>query len=280
MPDGNSVVTVSQVGIEIRSLPDLRVVHTLKTEMPNVHDLAFSPDGRMLAVAGGTPGQRGAIELYSWPDRKLLRSARPHRDCIYKIAWRSDSQMLLTASADKTVGVVQADTAKSVQVFEGHSRGVLAVAYLPGDSEFISAGIDETIRIWSAKTGEPIRTLSNHTRAVLDLAVRPKMDDQAKSLVVTVGEDRTVRLWDPSIGRLIRFARLDAVPQAVAWTRDGRQIIVVCKDGQLRWLDPETMAVIESRPCIDGSAYCLTVAGDGSVFVGGQDGQVRRAKVK
>jgi WD40 repeat protein len=279
-PDGNSVVTGSQVGVEIRSLPDLHVVDALKTEMHNVHDLAYSPDGRMLAVGGGIPGKRGVVELYSWPERKLLRGGRPHRDCIHRIAWRSDSQSLLTASADKTVGVIQADSAKLIRLLEGHSRGVLAIAYLPGDSEIISAGIDETIRIWNAKTGEPIRTLTNHTRAVLDLAVRPITDEHTTFHMVTAGEDRTVRLWDPNIGRLIRFARLDAVPLAVAWTRNARQILVACKDGRLLTLDPETMKVVDNRPCINGIAYCLSASADGGVLVGGQDGQVQRLNLK
>ena len=130
------------------------------------------------------------------------------------------------------------------------------------------------------KSGEPIRSFANHTRPVTDLAVRPGRDAKAPPTLVSVSEDRTVRLWQPTVGRLVRFARLDTVPLAVAWSRDGGRIFTACKDGRLRVLDPDTMDVTETLAGIDGVAYCLAVAPDGRVLVGGQNGQVKRIGVK
>ena len=47
-PDGKLVVVGSQAGVEVRSYPALDPTRTLPTEIPNVHDLAFSPDGKFL----------------------------------------------------------------------------------------------------------------------------------------------------------------------------------------------------------------------------------------
>lgn len=279
-PDGRSLVVGSQSGLEVRTWPALKLDRLLNTQMPNIHDLAFSSDGKTLAVTGGIPGKRGMVELFTWPDGKLRAHANSHRDSIYKVAWRSDSAMLLTASADRTIGILHANSAKTSQLLEGHSRGVLAVAYLPGDAEIISAGIDESVRLWDAKTGDAIRTLANHTRPVHDVAVRPGTTGNSPPTVVSVSDDRTVRLWQPTIGRLVRFARLDSIPLAVAWAHAGDKIIVGCKDGRIRTIDPDTMEVLATLPGIDGVAYCLAVAPDGSVVVGGQNGQIKRALVK
>jgi WD40 repeat protein len=278
-PAGRSVVVGSQAGLEIRSWPGLEPIRALPTDLANVHDLAFSPDGKTLAAVGGTPGKCGAVELFGWPGGARLRSAAPHRDSVYKVAWRSDSACVLTAGGDATVRLVRADTGETLRTLEGHSRGVLAVVFLPGDASVVSAGLDESVRTWAAATGEPVRTFANHTRPVTDLAVRPGGGAAAPPVVASAGEDRTVRLWQPTVGRMVRFARLDAVPLAVAWARDGGRVFAACKDGRVRVLDPDTMAVTDTWPGVDGVAYCVAVAPDGTVLVGGQGGQVRRLAV-
>ncbi len=275
-PDGKSVVVASQAGIEVRSYPALEPIRTLPTELPNVHDLAFSPDGKTLAVAGGTPGKRGVVEFVSWPEGKQLGGATLHRDCVAKVAWRSDSKAVLAAGGGANVSLVEVESAKVLRTLEGHSKGVLAVAFLPGEGHLVSAGLDESVRLWDAKTGEALRSFANHTRPVTDLAVRP--GDAKVPTVVSVSEDRTVRLWQPTVGRLVRFARLDTVPLAAAWSLDGTRVIAACKDGRVRVLDPDTMDVAETLDAIDGVAYCIAGTPDGAVIVGGQSGQVKRLR--
>ncbi|HEY2786554.1 MAG TPA: hypothetical protein VGJ05_16430 [Fimbriiglobus sp.] len=275
-PDGKSVVVGSQAGLDVRTYPSLEAIRTLETKIPNLLDLAFSPDGKTLAVAGGLPGKRGFVEFFSWPAGARLRSAAPHHDSVSKVAWRADSTAILTAGGDAAVCLVDLTTGKTLRKYEGHSKGVLAVAFLPGDVQFLSAGLDESVRLWDAKTGEVVRSFANHTKPVLDLAVRPGGPAMAPPSVVTASEDRTVRLWQPTLGRMVRFARLDAGPQAVAW--NSTAIVAACKDGRVRILDPDTMAVTETRDGIDGIAYCLAVAPDGGILVGGQNGQLVRIK--
>src|SRR4051794_28726627 len=72
-PDGKAIVVGSQAGLVVRSWPALDRPRPLPTALSHVHELAFSPDGKTLAVVGGTPGKRGTIELYAWPEGKRLR---------------------------------------------------------------------------------------------------------------------------------------------------------------------------------------------------------------
>jgi WD40 repeat protein len=273
------LLTGSQSGVQVYVWPELRLDRPFKTELANVHDLAFSPDGKMLAVAGGSPAEKGIVELFQWPDGKLLHRLTPHKDVIHAVAWSSDSATIATASADQTVRLHDARTGKSTLLLEGHSRGVLAVVFLPGDAQIVSAGGDETLRIWNANTGKAERLLSNHTKPVTGLAVRPATDREAPPVVASISDDRTVRLWQPTLGRMMRFARLPSEPRALTWFADGSSILVACKDGSLRIIDPETVEVRMSISAIDGVAYCLAVASDGSVVLGGQNGQLKRIEI-
>jgi WD40 repeat protein len=276
-PEGKSVVVGSQSGIAIRTWPDLEHARELKTELSHVHDLAFSPDGKTLAAAGGAPGERGTVELFRWPGGELVRRFSPHRDLIYAVDWRADSAVFATASADGMIGIHNVALATPGRLLEGHSRPVLAAAFLPGNAGLVTAGVDASLRLWDADTGKPVRTMSNHTLTVHDLSVRPG-DGRLPPMIASVSDDRTVRFWQPTLGRLVRFARLTSVPIAVAWAADGGSAAVACKDGKVRVIDPDTAAETGEYPGLDGVASGITFAPDGGMLIGGQGGKLRRVK--
>jgi WD40 repeat protein len=280
--DGKTLCAGSQAGVRQLSWPELKTLGTLKTTLANVHDLAFSPRGDVLAVAGGAPGEAGAVEMFSWPDGKLKYRAEPQVDLIYSLAWAPDGRHLATASYDHTVNVLDAATGKRVHKLEGHSRGVLALCYLPDGKTLVSAGADNSLRVWDAEGGRAVRSLENHTAAVHGLAVRPGLARDAAPTVASISDDRTIRLWQPMIGRMVRFARLASVPSALAWFADGRTLVVACIDGHARAIDVETLEVTGDISAMDVRTYAVAAAPaeDGSLVaaIGGANGQVKRVK--
>src|SRR5262245_12613981 len=147
-PDGKQVVLGSQAGIEVRSWPDLKAASRIDTELSHVHDLAFSPDGKQLLAAGGSPGKSGAVEVLSWPNGKLVRRIAEHKDLVYRVAWSPDGSRWATASADASCRVYAANTGKPVARFDGHSRPVLALDFFPDGKTVVSVGVDQTLQLW------------------------------------------------------------------------------------------------------------------------------------
>jgi WD40 repeat protein len=96
-------------------------------------------------------------------------------------------------------------------------------------------------------------------------------------LIASIGADRTLRFWQPTIGRLVRFARLPSEPLAVEWTADGSHAAATFADGHLRLIDPNTVEVVHDLPVLAGWAYTLARSPrDGSFFVGGENGRMQR----
>ncbi len=276
-PDGKNVLAGSQAGVRVLSWPELKPVRTIATKLSHVHDLAFAPDGKTLAIAGGSPAERGTLELLRWPDEQLLHRLDLHKDVIHSVAWSSDSTLLATASADRMVAVVDAQSGKAKSQLEGHSRSVLSVVFLPKDKQIASAGVDGTLRIWNIETGKVERELSQHTKSVTGLAVRPKTEP---TMLASISDDRTVRFWQPTLGRMVRFAKLKSDPRAFTWTPDGGKVLVVGKDGTLYAIEPDTVEVKPMVLAWSSDAYSMASAVDDSVLIGGPGGFVGRVSWK
>lgn len=274
-PDGKHVLAGSQSGIEVRSWPDLSPIRTLPTGLSQIHDIVFSPDRRRFSVAGGSPSEVGALEVWSWPEGELMSRCQPHEDVIYRVAWRSDGQQLACAGGDHLASLINVDSLQVQRKLAGHSRAVTSVVYLPDDRFLVTAGLDETLRVWDLGTGEVIRSLTNHTSGVRDVAVQPHTAADSP-VIASAGADRTVRLWQPLTGRMLRFAKVAAEPLDLEWSSDGSRILVSCTDGHLRVIDPATVSLLLDKPALDGWAYTVTSASDPeNVLIGGSGGQLR-----
>lgn len=85
-----------------------------------------------------------------------------------------------------------------------------------------------------------------------------------------------IRLWQPTIGRMVRFARLPAVPLDVAWSRGGEELVAGCDDGRVRRIDPDTVEILDTIDTLEGRVYAVAAGHlDGSCVVGGTSG-IRR----
>ena len=273
-PDGESVVLASQAGLSVRDWPDLNPVRKLSTTLVNIHDMAFSPDGRSLAVAGGTPSEAGLAQILAWPGGVSSCELHGHDDSVLAVAWMNDSA-IATASLDHEIVVWDVITRQPIERLKGHSRGVSNLCFLRDKDVLISSGLDQNLRVWNSKSGKMVRTLNNHTKEVHELALRPATE--GLPMIASVSNDHTVRLWQPTIGRMVRFAQLSATPLAVEWLADGSQVAVAATDGYVRLIDPDTVEVLQTIPAVRGWAYSLAVhRSDGSLLVGGQNGQLKR----
>lgn len=274
-PNGRVVIAASQNGVAMYSWPELKLAEKSKPPFSHLHDLAFSPDGSRLAIAGGEPQERGGVEIVEWPGLKLVQRVEAGKDVVYSVAWSGDGKSLALACADKTVRLYDLANGKSTEITD-HSATVLAVMFAPLPDAAItkelllSAGRDQTIRVFDAATARPIRGLDNHTAAVNDLALRPAKRDELP-LVASVGQDKTVRFWQPSIGRLVRFARVPSPPLAIRWLPGGDCVAVACTDGRVRVIDWQTLRIVLEKKVGEGWLTSLAVSPAGTHAVIGDE---------
>ncbi|HID51350.1 MAG TPA: WD40 repeat domain-containing protein, partial [Anaerolineae bacterium] len=149
-----------------------------------VRDLAFHPDGRMLAVAG-----ESAVTLWDTTSGNVLNTIQGHEGPINSLAFSRDGAYLATASDDSTARIWQIPSGELVLALAGHNGAVLDVAFNGDGSRLATGGVDKTARLWDAETGQILRTIQGHTAAVTAVTFSP--GDQ---FLTTASKDSTIQI--------------------------------------------------------------------------------------
>ena len=277
-PGGGSLAAVSQSGLHVYNWPTLKRKRTIEVSVPNLHAVAFSADGLHLAVGSGNPSEAGVVSIFTWPAGKLVATLEDHEDSVRSVIWLDETK-LISASIDRAIKVWDFKTDTPLATMIGHSRSVDSVCLLSDGETLVSTGVDQSLRVWTLETSKLVRSLSQHSGSVNSLALRPGTGELP--MVASGAADRTIRFWQPTIGRMVRYVRLQAEPLNIAWTTDGARILAACSDGHVRVIDPVDVTVTEDLPAIDGWAYAIAVhPSDGSFAVGGTNGQLRRLECR
>lgn len=123
---------------------------------PNgLHALAFSPNGRFLAVGGA----ESIIQLWQMPERRPLYTLQGHTSSIYGLAFSMDGKILASSSGDQTIRLWDLSTGELVRILRGHTGVVTALLLHPNGRRLISSSGDETMKIWELATGVCLHTL-------------------------------------------------------------------------------------------------------------------------
>jgi len=226
---------------------DLPSIQSIEVPFSQIARMDFSPDKKYLLIAGGDPGQRGAVQCIQWPSTSPVRlfetqadgAAMP--DVVTGVEWFPGGIQWIESHWAGSALVRRSDGSVLV-TFSGHTGPVLSA--IPWTDELaISSGLDQTIKLWRIADGTLVRSLDNHTAAVTQL-IR-WTSPEAKALLISMGQDRTVRLWDPLIGRLIRFARLPDVPVKMT-VSDSGLLVVLLENGSVCKLSIPSLRIVET----------------------------------
>src|SRR5262245_53738339 len=95
-PAGTALLSAGYRSISVRSLNG-GAARLLDCELSQLQDLAFSPDGRLLAASGGTPGASGGVQWFAWPSGRALFTLRDRVDLVTAVAFSPDGRRLAAA---------------------------------------------------------------------------------------------------------------------------------------------------------------------------------------
>jgi WD40 repeat protein/DNA-binding CsgD family transcriptional regulator len=199
-PDGKTLASGSEDGVtpikllnttdeQNQLFPD-----TQSIEPQCVRSIVFSPDNRILAVAGNN-----GIEVRDRNTNKLHHRLPANE--IYSISFISDN-ILASGSQDGTISLWNVDSGENLHQCKEHSDTVRSIASIPKKSLFASGSEDGTVRVWIENNGNSSCLYSYsypQTKHVYAVAFHQDEEMLAIGAVEydTDGlEIHTVRLWN------------------------------------------------------------------------------------
>lgn len=197
----------------------------------------------------------------SWPARAQLRG---HGGPVRAVAATRDGVLAVSAAFDGTAIVWGLKTGQALSLIRPHAAPATAVAVSP-EVSFASGDQNGVLAIW--RLGGTPRTSTAHTAAVAAISATP--DGKA---FVSAGLDGAVVRTDIETGAAATIG-LRGEPLAGLCAREGGAVVVVDRDGGVRWLSAEGGET--ARLALGAPA--LAMACDGPlIFVGLADGRVLR----
>jgi WD40 repeat protein len=265
---------------------------------PNaISDIAFSPDGTLLAAAGAdgaallwrlSDGRRlhrlvhpraveavsfspngrmlltlgGGARLYEVPSGRLLHDLRLPNVAFDTARLSPDGTLVVTGGRDDRAHIWSAQTGERLRVLEGHGGDVSAVAWSP-DGRFVATGSsDSGVRVFTAATGVQHSMLARHVNQITSLAFSPE-----GAALVSGSLDGTAVLWSgPFYSRSTPLLGHMGAVRRVGFLPDGRAL-TAGEDGSVRLWTSRADPELVGRGRHAAAARAVAASRDGRIVV-------------
>ncbi len=297
---------------EAASLQPHLNIPNIKPRFPEISpagSVAFSPDGKTLAVGG-----YNQVRLMNPKTGKVLENLSGAAGLVRSVAFSPDGKWLAAGGGlcqqwgEVQIWDVQSD--KLLRTLRGHHDCIYSVAFSPNGKLLASGSYDKLIKLWDPKTGKELKTLKDHIDAVFAVAFSPdgkwlasgSQDNSVKIWNVATGErlytlsdpvdgitciafspsgkqiaaagyDKLIYIWNltQTGGTLAQslIADEDSILQ-IAWTPDGKEIITSSADGSIRIRDASTLNPIGIIPRQSDWVDAMSLSPDGKWLAAGR----------
>jgi WD40 repeat protein len=190
----------------------------------SVRALAFAPDGRWLASAGGDWLRRfGELKLWDTKDGSKPRILWQRRQPVTSVAFSPGETQLAAGAGNGDVQFWNGEDFQIRLLAGAHADEVLALRFSSDGRLLATGSADQKIRLWDAATLKPAGTLDAGQGAVRSLA----FSRQQPHLLASTGDNGTVRLWNLATGESVLALEKHQPPvvRSVVFTPDGKALV-------------------------------------------------------
>jgi WD40 repeat protein/tRNA A-37 threonylcarbamoyl transferase component Bud32 len=260
-------------------------------ELGNITSLAFTADGKALAVGSG-PG--GALRLWDVATGHE-RLALDRLGWVAAPAFTADGKTLAFATGRVVHLLEMASGPKSVSL-PGDAKGFTAVAFA-ADGQTVASGSDDPagageVKLWDTTTGRERAALRGHRSRISCLAFTADGGTLASGSdgavwenggITQRGDSGEVRLWDVATGRE-RHAIEGPLRNftCVAFTADGKTLAAgsaqgreprgMARPGEVTLWDVSSGRLIATLRAENATVTCVAFTADGKTLAAGEDG--------
>jgi WD40 repeat protein/mono/diheme cytochrome c family protein len=288
-PDGSLLAVSGYHEVLLHKADGSGLAGRLVGQSERIEAARFSADGKLLAVAGGSPGRFGELQIWDVAERKMKLSVMIGYDTCYGASWSPNGKMVAIGCSDNTIRAFNVETGKQVLFSGAHNDWVLGTTFSTNSDHVISVSRDMSMKLVEVATERFIDNITSITPGALKGGLICIDRHPTKDELLCGGSDgqpkifKMVRTEARKIGdnaNLIReYGAMPGRVFGVAYSPDGSQIVAASSNdgtGQIRAYKAEDGAVLWQVDVPEGGMYTVDFSPDGkTVAAGGFDGDVR-----
>jgi hypothetical protein len=225
-PEGSELAAGGYHEITVWNPADGKLLRRIKNVAQNSHALVYSPDGQIIAVAGGTPGRLGEVKLFNAADGKLRSILGTFPDMALCVAISPDGQRVASGGTDNSIRIYDTASGRQELLVEQHADWVLGVAWSPDGTHLASASRDKSARVFDAKTGALEYSYLGHGDAVFAVAFTG-----VEQQVCSSGRDKKIHVWEISSAVTLGNKKASRKPEITGFNGDVLKVVV--QDGSI-----------------------------------------------
>ncbi len=259
-------VAVVHGGVELRRATDGALIGTISGAFGGIMSLAFSPDSLQLASGDGD----GAVRVHNVWDGSLSWAVKAAGD-VTGVTYGARGMLASWSSDQNRVDLWQADTGTLRGHLAPYEWSHYSVAFSP-DGTLVALGgdFDPVVRVLSVADGLALHTLAGHTDRVRTVAFSPD-----GATLATAGDDGEIRLWNVAEGALLRVLSGHAEAVWKVALAPNSTLASSGTDGTIQLWRTSDGALLRTYQAVGlGGSYSLEFSPEGSLFAFEEGGQV------
>lgn len=201
-PDGTMIALAGYHEVLLHKADGSGIVARLVGLAERIQKLAWSPDGKKIAITGGSPARMGEIQIWDVAAKKLELSKSLTYDTIYGASWSPDGKQLAFGCADNAVRAIDTATGKETLFMGSHSDWVLDTVWSVDGKHVASCGRDMSVKLTEVATQRFIDNITSITPGALKGGVQVLARHPLRNEVLIGGTDGV-----PAIYRMQRITK-------------------------------------------------------------------------
>lgn len=200
---------------------------TLTGHLGPVMSVAFSLDGKSLAVGVAAGDRAGQLKLWNPQTRSERSTLEGHQDVVGAVAFTPDGRTLASAGYDGVIRLWEPwlGLLRGAMESKGERSALVALAVAPDGKSAATASYNRTIRIWDLAAREERNSHANQSGVCKGLAYSP----DGKHLAAAQ-QDGKVIVWNTATGEPKEW-QLPGGANGLAFSPDSRHLATANANG-------------------------------------------------
>ncbi|MFN9415587.1 MAG: c-type cytochrome domain-containing protein, partial [Pirellula sp.] len=193
-PDGSELIATGFHEALIFKTESWQLSKRLVGMSPRLESIAYSPDGKWIAIAAGEPGVRGELQIWNNETKELEDSYSIAADTLFGVNWSPDSELISFACSDNSVRAVNRQGVQKLfqRVHEDWAR---STTFTVDGKHLVSASRDMTVKLTEVETERFIDNITSITPGALRGGMQAVAVHPTRNEIVVGGADGSPKIY-------------------------------------------------------------------------------------